>query len=257
MRYIRTFLVITSIAAISPPGGYEAKSEETRDPGDISIEDVDLTTSDNVRLKATYYAPPAPGPGALLIHMCQGDADRNTWTRVGRDLAQSGIHALAVDLRGYGESEGGEPPFTTMPNFIAFWRSTGISDVNAAYDYLSSQPGVNDDVLGVAGASCGVFLGIEFASHHENVRALALLSGPFDDTAAEQLSDLSDVPVLGAASEGDSRAYEAMKRVFLATSNPNSRNLQFKGTMHGTRMFDVAPDLEEEIADWFARWLPK
>lgn len=255
MTSLKILLILSSIAVTSVSAEFAVRAEEAANSAPISVEDVDLTTSDNVRLRATHYAPSVPGPGVVMIHMCRSDADRTTWTELGQGLARAGIHALAVDLRGYGESGGGEPPFSTMPNFIAFWRSTGMNDVEAAYDYLASRPGVEDDAIGVVGASCGVFMGIEFAARHDNVRTLVLLSGPFDDDAADQLSALDTVPVLAAASEGDTRAYEAMKRVFLATSNPASRNLQFKGTMHGTNMFQTAPDLPRRITDWLTRWL--
>ena len=216
---------------------------------------VTVTTVDDVAIRGTFYAAEKPGPGVLLIHMCRGDVDRATWSEVARQLANSGVHALAIDLRGYGESAGGEPPFTTMANFISFWRTTGMHDIDAGMKYLTRQPGVNAEVIGVGGASCGVFMGIEAAAHYPNIVALALLSGPFDAEAASQLAGLGNVPVLGAASEDDGRAYEAMKRVFQATPHPGSRNIQYKGDAHGTDMFQTAADLQQEITDWFRFWL--
>ena len=120
--------------------------------------------------------------------MCRGDANRATWTDVSTRLVQSGIHTLTFDLRGYGESSGGEPPFTTMANFISFWRTTGMNDIDAAYQFLLARPGVNTDAIGLGGASYGVFMGIEAASRYGNIGTLALLSGPFDDEAAAKLS---------------------------------------------------------------------
>ena len=98
-----------------------------------SVEDITIITRDGVSLRGTYYAPTEPGPAVLLIHRCRGDADRANWTDVATRLDQSGIHTLTFDLRGYGESSGGEPPFTTMANFISFWRTTGMNDLDAAY----------------------------------------------------------------------------------------------------------------------------
>ncbi len=218
-------------------------------------QDVTVTTVDDVAIRGTFYAAEKPGPGVLLIHMCRADADRSTWSAVARRLAEAGVHALTIDLRGYGESAGNEPPFTTMANFISFWRTTGMHDIDAGMDFLTNQPSVDAEVIGVAGASCGVFLGIEAAARYPNIVALALLSGPFDGEAASQLAELGDVPVLGAASEGDTRSYDAMKRVFQFTSHPGSRNIQYKGDSHGTDMFRTAADLQQEITDWFGFWL--
>lgn len=237
--------VLVLASALLTPGARAAPLEH----------DVTVTTADNVEIRGTFYAAEKPGPGVLLIHMCRADSDRTNWSAVARQLAKAGIHALTIDLRGYGDSSGGEPPFTTMANFISFWRTTGMHDIDAGMDFLVDQPGVDAKVIGVGGASCGVFLGVEAAARYPNIVALALLSGPFDAEGASQLARLGDVPVLGAASEGDTRAYNAMKRVFQVTSHPDSRNIQYKGDAHGTDMFRTEADLQQEITDWFGFWL--
>jgi len=245
-KRIRTSLGALALAsALLTSGAHAAPLEQ----------DVTVTTADNVAIRGTFYAAEKPGPGVLLIHMCRADTDRATWSAVARRLAEAGIHALTIDLRGYGDSSGGEPPFTTMANFISFWRTTGMHDIEAGMDFLADQPGVDAEIIGLGGASCGVFLGVEAAARYPNIVALALLSGPFDAEGANQLARLEDVPVLGAASEGDTRAYDAMKRVFKATPHPGSRNIQYKGDAHGTDMFRTAADLQQEITDWFGFWL--
>ncbi len=228
---------------------------ETPAPATGKTSEITLVTDDGVSLKGTYYAAAKPGPAVLFVHMCRQDADRATWSNVAQRLMSSGIHSLAIDLRGYGESSGGEPPFTTMQNFISFWRTTGMNDIEAAVQFLNSQPGVLPENIGVSGASCGVFIGIEAAQRYSNIKALALLSRPFDAEAAKLLSTMDAVPVLGAASEGDTRSYQAMKRVFLATTNEHSRNIQFKGDAHGTDMFKQQASLQGEMVDWFKHWL--
>ena len=72
---------------------------------------VDLAAPDGAMLKATYYAANAPGPAVLLLHMC--NTDRSSWDPVGRQFSAAGIHALALDYRGYGESSGER--FTELP----------------------------------------------------------------------------------------------------------------------------------------------
>ena len=246
LKRLRTNLGVLVLASAFLTHGAQAAPLE---------QDVAVTTVDHVAIRGTFYAAEKPGPGVLLIHMCRADADRATWSAVARTLAESGVHTLTIDLRGYGQSAGNEPPFTTMANFISFWRTTGMHDIDAGMDFLTDQPGVDAEVIGFGGASCGVFLGIEAAVRYPNIVALALLSGPFDAEAASQLVGLGDVPILGAASEGDGRAYEAMKRVFQLTPHPGSRNIQYKGDAHGTDMFRTAADLQQEITDWFGFWL--
>ncbi len=217
--------------------------------------DVNIVTEDNLTLRGTLYSANRPGPGILLLHMCIPDAGRGTWSSLANMLAKEGFHILTFDFRGYGQSEGEWPDFETMPEFIEVCRTTIMKDVEAAYEYLSSQVGVSQDRMGIAGASCGVFMGIQTGLNHPEVRALALLSGPFDEQARQQLESLDMVPVLSAASQDDVRAFEAMKRVFSASKHPNSTLIQYKGAEHGTNMFAKEPDLQRTVVEWFKRWL--
>src|SRR5829696_711723 len=72
---------------------------------------VDIAAPDGAILKGTYYAAAGPGPGVLLLHMC--NANRQSWDQVGRQLSAAGIHALALDYRGYGDSPGAH--FNDLP----------------------------------------------------------------------------------------------------------------------------------------------
>jgi len=218
-------------------------------------QDVNIVTEDKLTLKGTYYSAETPGPGILLLHMCVDGTDRGSWSNLANTLVKEGFHILTFDFRGYGQSEGDWPDFKTMPEFIEVCRTTIMKDVEAAYEYLSSQEGVAQDRIGITGASCGIFMGIETSLNHPEIRALALLSGPFDEQARQQLESLDSVPVLSAASQDDVRAFEAMKRVFSASKHPNSTLIQYKGTEHGTNMFAKEPDLQRTIVAWFKRWL--
>ena len=60
--------------------------------------DVDIAAPDGITLKATYYAAAKPGPGVLLLHMC--NSNRRAWEPVGRQLSAAGIGALALDYPG-------------------------------------------------------------------------------------------------------------------------------------------------------------
>ncbi len=129
-----------------------------------------------------------------------------------------------------------------------------MKDVEAAYQFLRVQKGVSQDSLGIAGASCGIFLGVETSHLHPEIRALALLSGPLDEQARQHVESMEMVPILCAASQYDVRAFEAMKLVFAASKHPNNAFIQYKGVAHGTFMFAKEPDLERTLIVWFKRW---
>ncbi len=217
------------------------------------VQDVRLKTHDGVTLAATMYSADHKGPGVLMIHQCMDGSDRKTWHQQATDLMQKGFHVLSFDIREYGESGGTWPQISSMAEFIEVSRTVISKDVLAAFEFLKKQKHVDTDSVVVVGASCGVFMGIDLAFDHPEVKLLVLFSGPFDDTAQNKLTQLGGVPVFGVASEGDTRAYEAMKRVFKSTTHPQSINIQLKGDKHGTFMYDTMPDLIHVLSAWIAR----
>ena len=90
---------------------------------------VSLQASDGVNLKASYASPGREGPAMLLIHQC--NMDRSSWSGISDDMVASGIHVLALDLRGFGES-GGEGLAAGFPNLLR--KSAGAAAL--AFDYL-------------------------------------------------------------------------------------------------------------------------
>src|SRR5246127_64559 len=65
---------------------------------------VDITAPDGTKLRATFFPAAKPGPGVLLLHMC--NTARKSWEPVAKELAEKGINALTIDNRGFGESGG-------------------------------------------------------------------------------------------------------------------------------------------------------
>jgi len=220
-----------------------------------SVKNVAFKSEDNTLLKGTLYSSNNEGPGIVLIHECSEGSDRNSWESIGELLAAQGFHVLAFDLRGYGESLGEWPEFNSMSEFIEVCRSTISKDLIAGCKFLQNQKLVDKTRMGLAGASCGVFMSIDYASLKEEIKSMVLISGPFDQIAEERLANLVDVPALIIASEDDQRAFEAMKRAFKTTKNPNSVFIQLKGNNHGTKMLNRQFNLEQEIVEWFKMWL--
>src|SRR5262245_9286249 len=71
----------------------------------MHVVDIDVSTPDGAKLRATYYSPGKPEPTMLLLHQC--NMDRKSWSALGTALSESGVHALAIDYRGYGDSPRG------------------------------------------------------------------------------------------------------------------------------------------------------
>jgi alpha-beta hydrolase superfamily lysophospholipase len=85
----------------------------------------------------------------LLFH--QTNRTRKAWDDVAGQPAAAGINTLTVDNRGHGES-GGKYDNWTDPNWKEARKQYWPGDLDTAFQYLLSQPGINRDVIGVGGA---------------------------------------------------------------------------------------------------------
>jgi alpha-beta hydrolase superfamily lysophospholipase len=96
---------------------------------------VTLTASDGAKLKATYFAAGKPGPGIVLLHQCI--RDRQSWTAFAERAAERDYNVIAMDHRGFGESEGER--FTTFQERQSVIDQKWPDDVDAAFAWLTAQ----------------------------------------------------------------------------------------------------------------------
>jgi dienelactone hydrolase len=221
--------------------------------------DVDITAPDGVKLKATYYAAGKPGPGVLLLHMC--NSNRKAWEPVATQLSAAGINALALDYRGYGESEGERIDFRKDPQKLQQVQNTKWpGDVDAAYAYLLAQPGVNKERTGAGGGSCGVGFAVDVARRHLEVKSLALLAGPTNGAGLKFLQHNPWLPIFTAAAaddEFDPNARQNMQWLSELNGNPRNKFVGFQEGKHGTEIFGPHPELPREIVAWYVQTLVK
>ena len=222
-----------------------------------------LKLHDGVTLDATYYAASRPGPGLLFLNMCDPSRDQKEWTGVARRLAAKGFHILTFDYRGFGQS-GGERPtnLRSVDEAMPYWRENWMSDVQVAYDTLVDQAGVQTERMGIAGASCGIFLGLEFALANRNIKSLISLGGPTDASQRERLPELDDVPILliSGNQRGPNESQGTLEwsdDLFSASTHPDTRFLKFKTETHGTLIFEHHPATQEMIVDWFEKTIKR
>lgn len=219
--------------------------------------DVDVTAPDGVKLKATYYAAAKPGPGVLLLHMC--NTDRKSWEPLATQLAEAGFHTLALDYRGYGAS-GGERFQDDPQKQQAIVTEKWPGDVDAAYAFLASQKGVDKTRMGAAGGSCGVNQAVQVARRHPEVKALALLAGGANREGLDFLYQNRWLPLFVAAASDDQFGGDfPLQMQWLTDLNGNPRNqvASYATGGHGTEIFPVHPDLPKRITAWYVDTLIK
>ena len=219
---------------------------------------IDLKASDGTLLKATYFAAAKSGPGVLLLHQC--NRQRKVWDDLAGHLAAAGINVLTFDLRGFGESGGTPFDKLTPPEHAQVEAEKYPGDVDTAFQYLVSQPGVTKDVIGVGGASCGVDNSIQAARRHRaEVKSLVLLSGGTDLAGRQFLRQESQLPELFAMADDDEfrPTVEITPWLFSVSSNPGKKFVHYAKGGHGADMFAVHPELRNVIVDWYVTTLIK
>ncbi len=216
---------------------------------------VDLTASDGTKLKASYFAAGKPGPGVLLLHQC--NQQRKNWDELAGRLAGAGIHVLTLDYRGYGESGGTSYKDLAPADFAKVVAEKWPGDVDVAFNYLVSQPGVTRGIAGAGGASCGVNQSIQLARRHPEVKTLVLLSGNTDRDGRSFLRKSEKVPAMLSAADDDGGAVEVMQWLYGLSPNAGSKLVHYTAGGHGTEMFAAHKELPGMIVDWYVQTLVK
>jgi dienelactone hydrolase len=209
---------------------------------------VDIQASDDTKLRATFFPATKPGPGVLLLHMC--NTARKSWEPVAKELAEKGINALTIDNRGFGESGG--PRFEgASPDVLKQLNEKWPGDFEATYDYLVAQPGVDKTRIAVGGGSCGVNNALTLAEHHPDVKALVLLAGGTDLAGINYIARRLEMPIFTAAAADDEynpATLQLMQWFSEISGNPRTKFSGFKDGRHGTEIFGPHPELVHQIA---------
>jgi len=213
---------------------------------------VSVTAGDGFALQGNYYSAEKGGPGILLLHQC--NADRRIYDQLATMLNVAGYNVLTIDWRGFGGSRAGA--FTDFRAQRQQIQELMPGDVDAALKFLSAQPTVINRALGVVGGSCGVNQAVQASRRHPEIRTLVLLSGGTDAQGEAHIKSSATLPIFGAASEEDTDAAAAIKKVVGLSAHRDSRVEMFKDAGHAASMFAKQLDLEADIVIWFRANLP-
>ena len=216
----------------------------------------DVTAADGIKLKVSFFAAAKAGPGVLLLHQC--NRQRRIWDGLALQLQAAGINVLTLDLRGFGQS-GGDPQDKLTPEQAQAAQAKLPGDIDAAFQFLTSQPGVKADTIGIGGASCGVNNSVQTALRHPEVKSLVLLSGTTDVQGRQFLRKSGSVPVLFVVADDDEfpLSIQAIEWLYSLDSNPGKKFLHYDIGGHGADMFPFHPELPGTIVDWYVTTLIK
>lgn len=158
----------------------------------LTAEDVELRTSDGVRLHAWFLASAGPAKGAVL-HLHGNAANVTNHLPLVAWLPARGYHVLMLDYRGFGRSQG-KPTLDGI-----------VEDALAALRYLRARPDVDGERIVVFGQSLGGATALRMLARDAAGVRLAIIDSAFPsyrgiarDAAAG--SALAPVAAVAAAS---------------------------------------------------------
>jgi pyridoxine 5-phosphate synthase len=192
-----------------------------------------------------YESSARPAPGVVLVHMLS--RSHGDWGGLPDRIRDAGMTALAIDLRGHGQSSGSAQDLKLM-----------VQDVKAAALWLSSRPNVRGEQIAIVGASLGASLALLAAADLPQVRAIGLLSPSLDYRGLR--TDTGLVKRLGArsiwlaASDQDPLALRTLRDMAAEPSGPREQHVS-TAPAHGTVLLDKDSELGRMVVDWLRRSL--
>jgi len=121
--------------------------------------------SEGTKVAGHWYAAEGKEPRAVVV-LCNGFSavKEMVMPDVARDLTAAGYHALAIDYRFFGDSEG-EPRGRIIP-------IDQVRDIRAAITYAQSRPEVDPERVALWGCSFGGGNAVYTAAHDPRVRCV-------------------------------------------------------------------------------------
>jgi len=215
---------------------------------------VTFNTLDDVKIVADWYPATTTGGVVILLHMMTNT--RHSWAPFAYVLNQQHVAALAIDLRGHGESV-----FMTSGQKIDYHDFSdeqhlqSLNDISAALDWLNEKGYQNVEVI-LVGASIGSILALSSIEEHPDLKGLVLLSpGNYRGVnAKQQACYIHPEHVLWAAGSDidDPEAYESARDIVLKASSERKKFVPYESSGHGVHLFTSDPYLMEDLASWIA-----
>lgn len=225
-----------------------------------------LITRDDLGLSAAYYPVDVQGAPAVLLLHSRGK-DRDEWADIAPIFRRNGIAALALDLRGHGESvrrlTADGPQRVDYQKFRPRDYQDMMMDLNMAFDWLADQPGIDKHRIGIIGADLGANLALRYAAFNDQIAALLLLSPSLDIQGIRTediITKIGKRPLRIAAAREDLPAFRSAKRLLdlrkeAGQTFEDGELVVSTGDLHGEKLLTGVQDLPAILFGWLQRKL--
>lgn len=208
---------------------------------------VTIEAEDGLTLYGTFYPGQGNGPWPALLLLHMNGRNRQDWEPVVPALTEAGYAALALDMRGHGET-----------GDVKDWDKAR-DDLQRVWSYLSGRPDVEASQTAIIGASIGANMALVTGALEPDVKTVVLLSPGLDYfgvTTEDTISDYGQRPVLLVASEEDQPAADS-SRELSELAQGEAQLEMYEDAGHGTQMFASRPELTDLMLGWLAAHLER
>jgi dienelactone hydrolase len=214
--------------------------------------EVSFFTEDGWQIFGNLLLPDAGGKSAGVVLLHSGRSDRYVFTDLERLLVRAGFAVLNIDWRGRGKSTNKGKYFDLTKEE----RADGKLDARAAIDFLSDQPGVDSNRIGMVGIIHGAEHAVRGSIGDPRVKALALLTGyvPIDEEERDYLTS-GNAHVMYVTCEAHKHVTKTMRGLYESTADKLSRLLVFDGGAIGYQLFELDEKFESAIVEWLSESL--
>jgi dienelactone hydrolase len=222
---------------------------------------VNIRSADSLVLVGTFLPASRPNsPALLLLHQWQ--SDRHSFDDFAKEMQTKGFNVLSIDGRGFGESTKKADGSTVSAGRGDADVTAMLGDVNAAIEYLSKQKNVDQNRIGIVGASYGSSLAIIYAADNAKIRSVALLSpglNYFGNMPTEPaVKNYGNRDLFLAASTEDRESADAVTQLG-ADAGPPGPALRSSTVVttggHGTGLFKADGNVENALEQFLIRSL--
>jgi esterase/lipase len=223
---------------------------------ETAAQQIKFTADDDFLLSGDYYLGDMLGPGVLLLHDCSHSS--KSYTTLGELLAKQGVNALAIDFRGYGDSESTAFSHQTIKhqvkNIVSYQAEVATlssyweKDVLFAYNYLRSKIG-NDQPISIVASGCSAREAVRLAEKMR-IHSFVILAPIMSHMEKEHYKNLIDIPAYFVSSAHHADSFLTAQELFSWNGDSRSTTQVFKGVNQGHNLLRRNKFLAQNLAAW-------
>jgi len=219
--------------------------------------EVSFITKDNIAISASYLTPKNNSksyPAIILIH--QGGSSRQEWleSSIIESLLNEGFVLLAYDVRQHGKSAKDKGDLFNLFNN----PKRAPLDVQAAIKFLKEDSRINQDRIGILGASIGANLACVAINNNYGIKSAISLSSKTEAvqnlSGKKELLNLKNIFHIASANEQGGLRKQWAEELYAKTKGERKIAIA-KGGKHGSYILRSSPDLNNQVIEWFKKTL--